>query len=107
MRPFDANICPSRQVISRVDAAFLGKEEAEWVRLFEEKGIWYTRVRRFEDMLEDPQALEVEAFVDVPGMEHKLVGSPMRLSCAPHLPAGPAPALGAHTDEILKAMGGR
>lgn len=72
--------------------------------LFEEKGVWFTRVRRFEDMLDDPQATAVGAFVEVPQMEHPLVGSPMKLSCAPHLPRGPAPSLGAHTEAVLKGL---
>ena len=54
-----------------------------------------------------PQALAADAFVPVPGMEHPLVGTPVKLSCAPHIPKGPAPALGAHTDQVLQRVAGK
>jgi len=40
-----------------LDERFKMKNEADWIAIFKENDVWYTRVRRYEDMLEDPQAL--------------------------------------------------
>jgi crotonobetainyl-CoA:carnitine CoA-transferase CaiB-like acyl-CoA transferase len=35
----------------------------------------------------------------------KLLGVPVKMSRTPGAPAGPGPALGEHTDEVLAALG--
>ena len=35
--------------------------------------VWHAPVNRFEDMLDDGQANDVGAFVEVPGVSHKLI----------------------------------
>jgi alpha-methylacyl-CoA racemase len=45
--------------------------------------------------------------VDQPGAESdvRLLGVPVKLSRTPGAPAGPGPALGEHTEEVLSAAG--
>jgi crotonobetainyl-CoA:carnitine CoA-transferase CaiB-like acyl-CoA transferase len=37
--------------LSELDALFATKDAAEWEAIFDEEGVWYTRVMRFEDVL--------------------------------------------------------
>jgi crotonobetainyl-CoA:carnitine CoA-transferase CaiB-like acyl-CoA transferase len=44
--------------------------------------------------------------LDQPGTEGvRLLGVPIKLSRTPGAPAGPGPALGEHTDEVLASLG--
>jgi formyl-CoA transferase len=44
--------------------------------------------------------------IDQPGTDGvQLLGVPVKLSRTPGAPAGPGPALGEHTDEVLTALG--
>ena len=48
-----AGFCPA--VHPRKSHPFPPPAQAEWTALFDQEGVWYTRVRRFEDMISDPQ----------------------------------------------------
>ena len=49
---------------------------------------------------------EMVVELDQPGAHAvKLLGVPVKLSRTPGAPAGPGPALGEHTDEVLAALG--
>ena len=56
------------------DLSFVGGEE-------EAHDVWHAPVNRFEDMLDDGQANDVGAFVEVPGVSHKLIA----LCVPPHI----------------------
>jgi crotonobetainyl-CoA:carnitine CoA-transferase CaiB-like acyl-CoA transferase len=44
--------------------------------------------------------------LDQPGTDGvKLLGVPLKMSRTPGAPAGPGPALGEHTDEVLAGLG--
>jgi crotonobetainyl-CoA:carnitine CoA-transferase CaiB-like acyl-CoA transferase len=77
---------------------------AEWIQIFEQEGVWYAEVQRFEDVLDDAQANVTGAFAVVDGVEQKLVACPIRFSCAEHGPRGGAPLHGEHTEEVLAEL---
>jgi crotonobetainyl-CoA:carnitine CoA-transferase CaiB-like acyl-CoA transferase len=70
-------------------------------------GVPCGRVRAIEDVLGDPQLAARRMLVDVPAgaQSVRVPGNPVRLSSAPALPQEPPPALGAHTDEVRRALG--
>eukprot|EP01065_Artemidia_motanka_P038438 TRINITY_DN47292_c0_g1_i1.p2 TRINITY_DN47292_c0_g1~~TRINITY_DN47292_c0_g1_i1.p2 ORF type:complete len:412 (+),score=140.01 TRINITY_DN47292_c0_g1_i1:143-1237(+) len=82
-----------------MDQRFAERPLAEWTKIFDEHDVWYTVMARYEDVPADPQS--ESAFVEVPGVNQRLVASPVKLSCGDHRPTGPAPGLGAHTAEVL------
>merc|ERR1712232_1099789 len=98
----DAKNFKSRElVISEMDKAFKEKTEQEWIEILEAHDVWYTRVRKLEDMLVDEQALASNAFVQLPDVTTKILAPPVQLSNLPTRPARRAPKLGEHTEEVL------
>jgi len=88
-------------MIAAMDAAMATKTEAEWIPIFDAADVWYTRINKMEDMLNDEQAVACRAFVNVPGMDSKLLSSPILFSGGVDAPVARAPVLGANTEEIL------
>lgn len=93
-----------RALVELLDARFAERTLDEWVGAFDAADVWYAVTKRYEDVPNDLQAIESGAFVDVPGVDHRLIASPMKLSCAEHKPSGPAPNLGQHTKEVLDSL---
>jgi crotonobetainyl-CoA:carnitine CoA-transferase CaiB-like acyl-CoA transferase len=93
------------EVIAAMDAAFAERSRDEWFERFDAEGVWFAPVHAPADVVEDPQALAVGAFVDVPAGEgapaHRAVASPVDFGGRRAAPAGPVPGLGEHTDEVL------
>eukprot|EP00928_Gymnodinium_smaydae_P048041 TRINITY_DN32091_c0_g1_i1.p1 TRINITY_DN32091_c0_g1~~TRINITY_DN32091_c0_g1_i1.p1 ORF type:complete len:390 (+),score=58.66 TRINITY_DN32091_c0_g1_i1:55-1224(+) len=90
--------------VAEMDKAFAQKTEAEWVDIFDKADVWYTRVRKLEDMLHDEQANACRSFVEVPGMKSKLIASPIVFGAGSDVPKERAPVLGANTEEILAPL---
>jgi len=90
--------------IAEMDKAFAQKTEAEWIDVLDTAGVWYTRVAKLEDMLDDEQANACRAFVEVPGMKSKLLSSPILFSAGRDAPIQRAPTLGQHTEEVLAQL---
>ena len=68
-------------------------------------------LQRSEDaVVADPQAIAAGSFVDVPGgawsEAHRAVASPVEFD-GQALQPGPVPALGEHTEEILRELDAR
>jgi crotonobetainyl-CoA:carnitine CoA-transferase CaiB-like acyl-CoA transferase len=81
---------------------------ADWEARFAEADVPCTRVRAVPEMLVDPQALlnGTLATVQDPTLGPvRLLGVPVRLAGTPGAAAGPAPAVGEHTDAILAEAG--
>ena len=94
-----------QKATSVVDAVFATKTSEEWGPVLDLHGVWWKRINRFDEMLDDEQANASGAFVTVPGLRHNLVGNPVILSKADRKPTGGAPQFGQHTREILKNIG--
>lgn len=95
-------------LIPLIGKAFAGRTAAEWERIFEENDLFYARVQKVSEVVNDPQAIENDFFV---GFNHPLVG-PIKLVASPVLFGGKrpsvrsmAPTLGQHTEEILLELG--
>jgi crotonobetainyl-CoA:carnitine CoA-transferase CaiB-like acyl-CoA transferase len=96
------------RVIAAMDAAFAERSRAEWFERFDAEGVWFAPVHAPADVVVDEQAIAAGAFVDVPGGEdgpaHRAVASPVDFGGRRTEPAGPVPALGQHTDEVLAEL---
>ena len=87
---------------------FLQRTRDEWVAFFQGQDVCLGPVKNMEETLEDPQVRHRQMVIEV---EHpqagplKQIGIPIKLSETPGEIRDPAPSLGQHTEEILKALG--
>jgi crotonobetainyl-CoA:carnitine CoA-transferase CaiB-like acyl-CoA transferase len=92
-------------LVAELDAVFATRPRDEWTEAFDDHGVWWAPVNTLAEVLEDPQAIATGAFVEVPGgaagPAHRAVATPVRFGAAEVGPAGPVPALGEHSPEVL------
>lgn len=79
----------------------------ECLRILAENGVPATTYRSVAEVLADPQLAHREALKDVhdKGGAFKVINPPFRMSDADTSVGGTAPALGEHTEEILREVG--
>ena len=103
----DAAAAFGEELTRQAEAVFLQRSAAEWLALLEERGIPAGPVRFVEELFDDAQ---VQANGLVAELEHRdagkvrMVGPLANFSETP-LEASAPPALGEHTDEILRELG--
>jgi crotonobetainyl-CoA:carnitine CoA-transferase CaiB-like acyl-CoA transferase len=96
------------EIIQIIDKALGSRTMAEWEKRFRENKVIYGRVQTPMEVINDPQALANDFFVDVefPGAgKKKLIASPVVFRQNPAMVKAPAPELGQHTEEILLELG--
>jgi crotonobetainyl-CoA:carnitine CoA-transferase CaiB-like acyl-CoA transferase len=89
-----------------IDAEFARHPAAEMCRRLKEATLPFSLINRIEDVATDEQAVAAGAVVETanPDMP-RTIAAPFQLGSTPPRPAGAAPALGEHTDEILREAG--
>jgi crotonobetainyl-CoA:carnitine CoA-transferase CaiB-like acyl-CoA transferase len=96
-------------LISVLDESVAARSRDEWGAAFDEHDVWWAPVNTLAEVPHDPQAVAAGAFVDVPGGEgapaHRAVATPVSFGRSEVSPAGPVPALGEHTDQVLAELG--
>ena len=98
--------------MAELDALFASRDRDDWTADFDAHDVWWAPVNTADDVLADPQAIAAGAFVDVPAgagsSAHRAVASPVRFGDRDDSrPRGPVPALGEHTDDVLRELEGR
>jgi len=97
------------EIVARLDALFATRPLADWAKRFDEVDLWWAPVQEAAEVVADPQAHAIGAFVDVPAGEgapaHRAVATPVRFGAADVRPRAPVPGLGQHTDEVLSEAG--
>lgn len=95
-------------LVDRFDRVFATKTRREWIDILRAKGLMFGPVQRIEDVLTDAQALSNGYVLD---FDHrslgkvKIPGYPVQFSASCAGTRFSAPALGEHTDSIMKKLG--
>lgn len=82
--------------------------QSTWIQRLNAAGVPCGRVQDLAEALTDPQVLAQEMVIEVPHPGHgavKMLGFPVKLDRTPCRVTRPAPALGAHTAEVLADAG--
>jgi crotonobetainyl-CoA:carnitine CoA-transferase CaiB-like acyl-CoA transferase len=96
------------ELIAELDRAFATRPLAEWAARFDREGVWWAPVQSLDEVVADAQAEAAGAFVEVPARDggvQRMVASPVGFSGAATAPRRPSPALGEHTNEVLREAG--
>ena len=89
-------------------AAFKKHTTAHWCQALDDAGVRYAPVRDYREVVADAGVWENGYFAeatDEDGVKRRVVGTPIRMSETPLTPGARAPALGEHTDEVLREAG--
>ncbi|OBG81276.1 CoA-transferase [Mycobacterium sp. E802] len=100
----------ARTLIADLDAIFAGHPMDHWAALFDdEPDLFWSPINSLDDVIADEQFHAAGGIVDVPDgiSSTPMVASPADFSATPWQPRTVAPALGAHTDEILAELRGQ
>jgi alpha-methylacyl-CoA racemase len=99
---------PGSDAHAEVERIFLERTRAEWREFASRHDCCLEPVLDLEEALDSElvRAREMVVELDQPGARGvRLLGVPVKLSRTPGAPAGPGPALGEHTREVLAALG--
>lgn len=98
----------NRTLVEILDVAFAKRTLAEWHETFDGQKIIWAPARTVQEAVSDPKAHENGCFSTIEHPEHgsfKTVAPPFRLSEHAMHGTAPAPALNAHTEEVLREAG--
>jgi crotonobetainyl-CoA:carnitine CoA-transferase CaiB-like acyl-CoA transferase len=98
----------SEELVGVLDAVFIERTLAEWEEILGRHNLIWSPVRTVAEAIDDPQAIAAGMFttIDHPTAgRFRSVAPPIRMSATPLAGDRPAPALGAHSVEILRAAG--
>jgi crotonobetainyl-CoA:carnitine CoA-transferase CaiB-like acyl-CoA transferase len=104
-RQFEA---PGSDAHAEVERIFRERTRDEWHEFAEQHDCCLEPVLDLAEALDSElvRAREMVVSLDQPGADGvRLLGVPVKLSRTPGAPAGPGPALGEQTDEVLAALG--
>ena len=100
---------PGSDAHAEVERIFMERTRAEWQAFASEHDCCLEPVLGLDEALDSElvRAREMVLSLEQPGAEAdvRLLGVPVKLSRTPGAPAGPGPALGEHTTEVLSSLG--
>ncbi|MCC6535237.1 MAG: CoA transferase [Burkholderiales bacterium] len=97
-------------LVPQIAQALRARTCAQWLTCFEAAGVPCGPINDFKQVFEDPQVLHRQLRVDIAradGGSVPSLASPLRLQATPAAYRRPPPALGEHTEEILRALLGK
>jgi formyl-CoA transferase len=92
-------------LIPILDEIFATRDQADWRRILDEAGLIFGVVADMDEIQEDEQILASEALVPFTDGSSLTVNSPLWIAGQHKLPPRPAPAIGEHSEEILREAG--
>ena len=93
------------EITNLLSAVFAKRSTKEWVKLLDDAGVANGPINTLQQVFEEPQVIARGMKIEMPHAvagKVTLVASPMRFSGTPIKHEIPPPALGQHTDEILR-----
>ena len=97
-----------RSLVAELDLVFATRGWAEWRERLDAAGVTFGGIAKLEEVAEDEQMLAIGALTplaDADAGARLTVDSPILLEGADKRPAGAAPRIGQHSDEVLGACG--
>jgi len=99
----------ARALMMLLDTRFAERSFAAWTARFDAVDLWWSAVQTPADVVKDPQAHAAGAFAEVPapGGTGKVptVAGPVRFGAVDVRPRAGVPALGEHTEVVLREAG--
>ena len=95
----------ARELIAILDAVFAGKDLAEWRAILDGQDLIFGVVATVDDIAHDRQMRENDVLVPFDGEATLTVSSPLWIADAAKARPRPAPAVGEHSEEILRDVG--
>jgi crotonobetainyl-CoA:carnitine CoA-transferase CaiB-like acyl-CoA transferase len=95
----------SRALIAELDAIFASRDLAEWRKRLDAEGITFGVTGTLDDIDGDQQMRDAGALVPYGDSGMLTINSPFAIDGLTKVPTRPAPALGQHSDEILRELG--
>ncbi|HXW35828.1 MAG TPA: CoA transferase [Acidimicrobiales bacterium] len=96
------------EVIAILDEVISERTFAEWAEAFDREGVFWAPAQTPAEVVEDPQLLATDGFVEInadeSGAPWRSVNGPVAFSGVENVPIARAPALGEHTEEVLKEL---
>jgi crotonobetainyl-CoA:carnitine CoA-transferase CaiB-like acyl-CoA transferase len=99
---------PGSDAHAEVERVFMERTREEWREFASQNDCCLEPVLELDEALDSElvRAREMVVELDQPGTDGvRLLGVPVKLSRTPGAPAGPGPALGEHTREVLAGLG--
>jgi crotonobetainyl-CoA:carnitine CoA-transferase CaiB-like acyl-CoA transferase len=95
----------ARELIAILDEVFAAKDLAEWRAILDEAGLIFGIIAEMDDIPNDPQMLASEALVRFADGGTMTVNSPIWIRGQDKVKPRRAPAVGEHSEEVLRAAG--
>jgi len=96
------------EIFAKTRAKLSEKSSAEWLKVFDERGVWAGPVYGYRELVDDPQIRHNGAFVEYDHPTEgrvKTPGFPIKFSKTPSKVERGAPLAGEHTREVLSEAG--
>jgi formyl-CoA transferase len=95
----------ARDLIAIMDGIFATRDQAEWRAILDAAGLIFGIVADMDEIAEDAQILASEAVVPFADGSSLTVNSPIWISGQEKVKPRPAPSVGEHSVEVLRAAG--
>ena len=101
----DARKQNAAELIRVLDAEFAKRDLAEWRKILDGVGVTFGIVGTVNEVLDDQQMRDCGALVPFEDGEHLTVSAPFHVEGVDKVPPRRAPALGQHSDTVLREAG--
>ena len=95
----------ARELIPIMDEIFATKDQAQWRRILDKAGLIFGIVADMDEIADDEQILASEALVPFSDGSSLTVNSPIWIRGQEKARPRPAPSVGEHSEEVLRAAG--
>ena len=95
----------SAELIALMDRVFASETLATWRRRLDAAGVLFECVTEVGDLADDEQMLATGVLLPVEGRTTLTISAPFKIQGAPAVPPRPGPALGEHSEAILREAG--